>query len=813
MGLEEEQGAVSKVTKSIKEHQGRVEELEEELDAERQARAKAERQRSDLAKQMESLSERLGEAGGATAAQIELNKKREAEVQKLRKDLEEANIQHESVLMNLKKKHQDAIQEMTEQIDQLTKMKSKIEKDKGKIGLEANDARAATEEVARAKSSSEKSNKVLVASLNELGKKVEEANMTLGDFESQKRRLAAENADLLRVVGDLTNNVNMVVKMKQSLLAALDDAKHVADTEARERQLLVGKFKNLEHELDGLKEHLDEEMASRDDIARQTKKAEGEAATWRSKYETDAVGKAEELEMTKMKLTARLTEAETTIENLNAKYAQIDRAKGKIHAEIEEMTVNLDQAQILNNLMEKKAKQFDKIVGEWKRKADGLGMDLDVAQKECRNASSELFRVKAAYEESLAQLYEVRRENETLSNEIKDIMDQISEGGRSIHEIDKIRKRLSAEKLELQAALEQEENKVLRAQLELTQVRQEIEHRIAEKDEQFQGIKKNMTKGIEGMQSALEAEAKGKAEAMRMKKKLESDVGELEIALEHSNANNLETQKAIKKYQGQIREAAAKLDDEQRAKEAARDNLVASERKAHSMQNALEEARTLLEQADRNRRTAEAELADVNETLSDATVQNQAIAAAKRKLESEMQTLHADMDEMTSEARLCDDKASKAMVDAARLADELRAEQEAALALEKNRKLGECQVKDLQGKLDEADMNALKGGKKAMNKLESRIRELQSELEAENRRMAEGQKNLRKSERHIKELTFAQDEDRKNHERMQSLIDQLQPKIKSYKKQIEEAEEIAALNEQALGKAKTRGRSAPLGPA
>merc|ERR1719221_2363245 len=164
--------------------------------------------------------------------------------------------------------------------------------------------------------------------------------------------------------------------------------------------------------------------------------------------------------------------------------------------------------------------------------------------------------------------------------------------------------------------------------------------------------RKNFQKAVDGMQSALEQEAKGKAEAIRMKKKLESDVGELEIALEHSNANNLETQKAIKKYQGQIREAAAKLDEEQRAKEVARDQLVASERKANGMQNALEEARTLLEQADRARRGTEAELADVNETLSDATVANQAIAAAKRKLESEMQTLHADMDEMTSEARL-----------------------------------------------------------------------------------------------------------------------------------------------------------------
>merc|ERR1711863_137392 len=191
-----------------------------------------------------------------------------------------------------------------------------------------------------------------------------------------------------------------------------------------------------------------------------------------------------------------------------------------------------------------------------------------------------------------------------------------------------------------------------------------------------------------------------------------------------------ETQKAIKKYQIQIRDAAAKLEEEQRAKEHARDALVAADRKAHAMQNALEEARTLLEQADRNRRTTEQELADVNESLSDATVTNQAIAAAKRKLDSEMQTLHADFDEMSSEARLCEEKAAKAMVDAARLADELRMEQEAAQDMEKGRKLLEAQSKDMHQKLDEAEANALKGGKKAMNKLDTRIRELESEMDA-----------------------------------------------------------------------------------
>ena len=116
------------------------------------------------------------------------------------------------------------------------------------------------------------------------------------------------------------------------------------------------------------------------------------------------------------------------------------------------------------------------------------------------------------------------------------------------------------------------------------------------------------------------------------------------------------------------------------------------------------------------------------------------------------------------------------------------------MALERDKKLLEAQVKDAQNRCDEAEQNALKGGKKAMAKMETRVRELESEMDAENRRCTDAQKNLRRSERHIKELTYQQDEDRKNHERMQGLIDQLQGKIKSYKKQIEEAEEIAAIN-------------------
>merc|ERR1719216_611227 len=134
------------------------------------------------------------------------------------------------------------------------------------------------------------------------------------------------------------------------------------------------------------------------------------------------------------------------------------------------------------------------------------------------------------------------------------------------------------------------------------------------------------------------------------------------------------------------------------------------------------------------------------------------------------------------------------MSDAARIAEELRQEQEHAGSIEKMRRTMESQVKELQARLDEAEANALKGGKRMIQKLEQRVRELEVELDNEQRRHSDSAKGLRKQDRRLKELAFQSDEDHKNQDRLQSMIDALQGKIKAFKHQAEEAEEIAAIN-------------------
>ena len=73
-------------------------------------------------------------------------------------------------------------------------------------------------------------------------------------------------------------------------------------------------------------------------------------------------------------------------------------------------------------------------------------------------------------------------------------------------------------------------------------------------------------------------------------------------------------------------------------------------------------------------------------------------------------------------------------------------------------------------------------------RLEQKIKDLESQLDDEQRRLVDAQKAQRRTDRRIKELTFSQDEDHKNHERMQELVDKLQNKVDTVDKEEYEEE-------------------------
>merc|ERR1711971_639908 len=540
------------------------------------------------------------------------------------------------------------------------------------------------------------------------------------------------------------------------------------------------------------------ESEKKSDALKALSKSQAEIQLWRSKFETEGLGRIDELEGSKQKLSARLVEAEETIETLNQKVASTEKTKHRLETELEDIQLEYERVHAAAIITEKRGRNFDKVIGEWKAKVDDLGAEVDASQKECRNYNSELFRLKAAWDKTTEQLDVVKRENKNLADEIKDLLDQLGDGGRSIHELDKQRRRLEVEKEELQsaleeaeAALEQEENKVLGAQLELGQTRQEIDRKIAEK---VDNTRKNHQRAMDSLQASLDAENRAKTEGLRLKKKLEGDINELEIALDHANKANSEAHKSIKRFQGQLRDVGGLFEDESRQRVEIAEKAGLADRRGQALQAELEESRALLDSADRGKKQADMELVEARGSVNDMTTINSKAASDKRRMESAVHTLHAEIDDMLSQAKSSEEKAKRAMVDAARLADELRAEQDHTNTQAKAKRALEAQITELEMRLGEANEVAAKGGRTAMAKLETRIRELEIELGSTQAKTGENFKTFQKAERHVKELQFQSDEDKKNQDRMSELAVKLQQKIKTYKAQIGEAEEIAALN-------------------
>ncbi|TRZ09696.1 hypothetical protein HGM15179_017411 [Zosterops borbonicus] len=737
--IEDEQALGMQLQKKIKELQARIEELEEEIEAERTSRAKAEKHRADLSRELEEISERLEEAGGATAAQVEMNKKREAEFQKMRRDLEEATLQHEATAAALRKKHADSTAELGEQIDNLQRVKQKLEKEKSELKMEIDDLASNMESVSKAKANLEKMCRTLEDQLSELKTKEEQNQRMINDLNTQRARLQTESGEFSRQVEEKDALISQLSRGKQGFTQQIEELKRHLEEEIKAKNALAHALQSARHDCDLLREQYEEEQEAKGELQRALSKANGEVAQWRTKYETDAIQRTEELEEAKKKLAQRLQDAEEHVEAVNAKCASLEKTKQRLQNEVEDLMIDVERSNAACAALDKKQKNFDKILAEWKQKYEETQAELEASQKESRSLSTELFKMKNAYEESLDHLETMKRENKNLQQEISDLTEQIAEGGKAIHELEKVKKQIEQEKSEIQAALEEaeaslehEEGKILRLQLELNQVKSEIDRKIAEKDEEIDQMKRNHLRIVDSMQSTLDAEIRSRNEALRLKKKMEGDLNEMEIQLSHANRVAAEAQKNLRNTQGVLKDTQIHLDDALRTQDDLKEQVAMVERRANLLQAEIEELRAALEQTERSRKVAEQELLDASERVQLLHTQNTSLINTKKKLETDISQIQSEMEDTIQEA--------------------------AGLGL------------SLQ------------------------VRELEGEVDAEQKRSAEAVKGVRKYERRVKELTYQSEEDRKNILRLQDLVDKLQMKVKSYKRQAEEAEELSNVN-------------------
>merc|ERR1712121_365300 len=302
--IDDEETLASKYAKQAKELQARLEELDEELAVERGNRAKAEKSRTMLKKDIEDIASRLEAAGSDTSTQVELNKKREAELARLKGELEELNIAHEGTLAALRMKHNNTMADLGEQIDSLSANKTKSEKDKANMELDLRDSRADLEEAVKGKADLDKTGKLIQGNIVDANTRLDEMARALNEAESSKKRLQVENQDLSRQIDELEAAIANMNKGKISVTTQLEDTKSLANAESKDRSSLLSKYKMMATDLENLREKLENENMRKSDALKALSKAQAEIQLWKSRYETEGMGRVEELEAARGKLHA-----------------------------------------------------------------------------------------------------------------------------------------------------------------------------------------------------------------------------------------------------------------------------------------------------------------------------------------------------------------------------------------------------------------------------------------------------------------------------------------------------------------------------
>ena len=799
--IEDLEKNIKNLQKKVADGLKRIGELEEEVEAEKKAKGKVEKEKAELAGELDAAGGALADQGDATQQQADLAKKKDGEIAKLKAEASAAATEAEGVLSAQKSKLNAAIAEAQEETEDVKAALAKSQKEKSAAAAEAEDL-AGQLEVAKKKGAAS----AKAAASAESGLKA--AKATIADLEAAVAEAASkpsggvDPAAVAAATEELEHKLGVVTKNAKNLANQLAEANDAVASEQKAKNGANAKLKSALGELEAANEALEEETAAKEAV--QAKLAAALKAVDAAKAAGGGGGTVDEaaLESVKKKMAGRIAEMEEALAAAESKAAAADKAKGRIAAEVEDMLLDLDKAKAAAAGLEKKQKKVDALVAEGKAKADAIAAELDNSQRAERAATAEIVKLKGAVEEANDAADAAKKDVRALKAAVANLSDQVAEGGgASSADLAKLKARMESEKEELtsqledaEAALEGEEAKGMKVQLELAALRTASERKLADKDNEIDSLKKNHQKQTDALQGMVEEAGRGAGDVLKARKGLESQVLDLEAQLDAATRGSGDAAKTIKRLAAQVKDLSAALDEESRLKDEARDSGALAARKANDATAAVEEIRLAYEQAERAKKLAQAEAADAIGRAGEVGSTLNHISAAKRKAEADYHSLQDEIDELENDKYAAQDRANKASAELAKVVNELAAAQAATAAAEASRVNLSNQISGLTARAEEAEGSQGKGLKAAIRKLEQRIIELESDLDTEARKAAEAVKVGRKAEKKAKELQLTLEDDQKAVANATANSAKLSEKLNKMRLALDEAENAAATN-------------------
>uniref|UniRef100_A0A671R8G7 Myosin-9-like n=1 Tax=Sinocyclocheilus anshuiensis TaxID=1608454 RepID=A0A671R8G7_9TELE len=792
--IEEEAALKNAAQKNIRELEAQISELQEDLELEKAARAKAEKHRRDLGEELEALKTELEDTLDSTAAQQELRAKRETDVAQLKKTLEDEARSHEQMLVEVRQKHNQAFEELNEQLEQAKRSKASVDKAKQALESERNELQIELQSLSQGKNESEHRRKKAESQLQEL-------QVKHGESERQKQELADKvskmQVELESIQGTLSKVESKSIKAAKdcsTVESQLKDTQALLEEETRQKLELSTRIRQLEDEQNNLKEMLEEEEESKKNVEKQLHTAQAQFADMKKKVEQEAQS-LESMEDGKKKLQREVESIMQQLEERNAGYDKLEKTKTRLQRELDDVLVDQSHLRQTVQELERKQKKFDQILAEEKNISQKYAEERDRAEAEAREKETRALTLTRELEAITDLKDELERVNKQLKTEMEDLMSSKDDAGKSVHELERAKRGMEQQLVEMKTQLEELEDELqltedakLRLEVNMQAIKAQFERDLQSRDEQGEEKRKQLVKQVREIEMELEDERKQRAQAVSVRKKLELDLSELAAQIDNANKARDEALRQLKKLQAQMKDQMREFEDLRLSRDEALNQAKENERKIKSMEAEIMQLHEDLAAADRAKRQIQQERDELQDEINSQNAKND----EKRRLEARIAQLEEELEEEHLNVELVNDRLKKATLQAEQVTVEVTAERGNSQRLEGLRAQLDRQNKDLKQKLQDLEATVKSKYKSTITALEAKIPQLEEQLDVEMKERQQSTKQVRRMEKKLKEILLQVDDERRNAEQYKNETEKLNTRMKQLKRQLEETEEEAA---------------------
>ncbi|XP_023677874.2 myosin-11-like isoform X1 [Paramormyrops kingsleyae] len=793
--LDEETLQKNNMMKRIRELEGKLSELQEDLETERTARTKAEKAKHDLGEELEALRSELEDTLDNTATQQDLRAKREQEVTQLKKAMEEEGRTHEAQVQEMRKKHIQVMEDLTEQLEQSKRAKATLDKAKQSLEQESAELSAVVQSLTEAKQEAEQKRKKVEGQLAELQAHFSDSERKKGELGEQLSKVLMDQESATKLLNEAESKNIKLTKEVSSMASQLQDTQELLAEETRQKLSAYTRLRQAEEDCSGLQEQLEEETEAKRNAERQASSLNVQLSDAKKKIDEFA-SNVEVLQESKKRLQRELEAATTQIEEKTSAYEKVEKTKNRLQQELGDLMVDLDnQRQVVSNL-EKKQKKFDQVLADEKSISSKHAEERDHAEAEARNKESKVLSLTQALEESRDTQEELERTNKALRSELETLISSKDDVGKNLHDLEKSKCNLEALVQEMKTQVEELEDELqaaedakLRLQVNMQAMKAQFQRDLQGKDEMGEEKRKQLAKQVRELETELDDERKQRALASAAKKKLEGDLKDMEAQTEMSNKSRDEATKQLRKIQTQMKDIQRELEDTQTGQEEFLATAKESERKAKDMEASMMQMQEELARAEKARKQVETVRDELSAELARSSSEKSVLSDEKRHLETMIAELEDELEEEQANIETLNDKLRKSMQQTEQLNNEL---QEARAAMQRNKSTQqtlERHNKELKAKLEDMESQSKSKVKSSVSALEARVQELEDQLEQENREKQATAKIMRQKDKKLKDLLLQTEDERKQAEQHKDQADKATARVRQLKQQLEDVEE------------------------